>query len=129
MFRLIASVLMIPLLLNILPLVPCSPPNNVGGGIRDREDALSEIPDCCKHGMCPMHRQQKSQRGVTGDEKCRCAISSGGSVMLTGVAQAPAILNGDGIGIELIALAGAERTLVQRPLYPDLPLDPPPPRS
>jgi len=127
-FRLIALLLMIPLLLNMLPLVPCSPPN-VGAGISDREDALSEVPDCCKHGMCPMHVQQKSELGVTGDEKCRCAISSRDSVMLTGVVQAPAILNGDGIGIELIALAAAERTPVQRPLCPDLPLDPPPPRS
>lgn len=128
MFRLIASLLMIALLLNMLPLVPCSAPN-VGAGISDREHALSGIPDCCKDGMCPMHRQQKSQLNVTGDEKCRCAISSRDSVMLTAVAQAPAIVNGDGIGIELIALATTERTLVQRPLYPDLPLDPPPPRS
>ena len=124
MFRLTASLLMLAILVNTLPLFPCAAGNVA---IRTSEQEPPCDPDCAKDAMCPMHRPEKPKPNA-GD-KCECELSAPGSATtLTSLEQAPAIFTGTRISIG-IASSPVDSTISRTPLHTHLAVETPPPRA
>jgi len=90
--------------------------------------AQSDLPDCCKNGMCPMHHHHRDSQQSSKDPKCPCQVASQSTVADLILAQTPAISTKPAGAVQLTVAGWNEDFLTPRTLHTPLTIEPPPPR-
>jgi hypothetical protein len=119
--------LLIVLFSNSAWIVGCTTVEKAGASAAAADD--SDVPDCCKNGICPYHREHPQHvHTPPADTDCTCHMSANTSA-LTATSQVPAVyplqhdefavLSASYLPVLLDVFAGA----------PDLAILTPPPRS
>jgi len=124
--RSIASALLMAVLLNSGPAIQCE--GSLFAMLDHIASAQSDVPDCCKNGMCPMHHHHGDSDGSAEEHDCICKVAAQSTVMAMILSQAPAIGTAPSVGIEVAAARWSDDAVVPPTLHSSLSIEPPPPR-
>jgi hypothetical protein len=124
--RSIASLLLLPLLVNSAPVLQCA--GSLFAMLDHIASAQSDVPDCCKNGMCPMHHHHGDSDGSAEEHDCICKVASQSTVVALMMSQAPAIGTAPSAVIEVAAARWSDDELIRPTLHTSLSIEPPPPR-
>src|SRR5262249_55536717 len=88
----------------------------------------TDVPDCCRHGICPYHREHPHAPSPS-DSDCTCHISSD-ATMIVGMSRGPAVYTVvDSGSLGLLLADDTPRVSVAGAITLELPVPTPPPRS